>query len=63
MFMRLANREDPDQIASSEAILSGSALFVKAFLVGNLVQNFMFCLGLFCRQLSSKFYVLSRPFL
>ena len=29
------NREDPDQTASSEAVLSGSALFVWAFWVGN----------------------------
>ena len=32
----LANREDPDQTASSsEAVWSGSALFVYAFLAGN----------------------------
>ena len=30
-----ANREDPDQTASSEAVWSGSALFVKAFSPGN----------------------------
>ena len=35
MLIRLANREDPDQTASAEAISSGSALFVKAFLAGN----------------------------
>ena len=28
MNVRIANREDPDQTASSEAVLSGSALFV-----------------------------------
>ena len=28
--------EDPDQTASSEAVWSGPALFVKIFLVGNL---------------------------
>ena len=28
MLVRIANREDPDQTASSEAVLSGSALFV-----------------------------------
>ena len=27
MHVRIANREDPDQTASSEAVLSGSALF------------------------------------
>ena len=28
MLIRIANREDPDQTASSEAVSSGSALFV-----------------------------------
>ena len=28
MLVRIANREDPDQTASSEAVWSGSALFV-----------------------------------
>ena len=28
MVVRIANREDPDQTASSEAVWSGSALFV-----------------------------------
>ena len=28
MHVRIANREDPDQTASSEAVWSGSALFV-----------------------------------
>ena len=28
MLLRIANREDPDQTASSEAVWSGSALFV-----------------------------------
>ena len=28
LLFRLANREDPDQTASSEAVWSGSALFV-----------------------------------
>ena len=27
MFVRITNREDPDQTASSEAVWSGSALF------------------------------------
>ena len=35
MLDRVANREDPDQTASSEAVWSGSALFVLAFLTGN----------------------------
>ena len=30
-----ANREDPDQTASSEAVGSGSALYVKAFVTDN----------------------------
>ena len=29
----IANREDPDQTASSEAVWSGSALFVYAFMM------------------------------
>ena len=32
MFARIANRKDPDQTASSEAVWSGSVLFFKAFL-------------------------------
>ena len=35
MPVRIANRGDPDQTASSEAVLSGSAQFVQAFLAGN----------------------------
>ena len=35
MLVRIANREDPDQTASEEAVGSGSALFVWAFLEGN----------------------------
>ena len=31
MVVTIANREDPDQTASEEAVWSGSALFVKAF--------------------------------
>ena len=29
MFVRIANREDPDQTASTEAVWSGSALFIQ----------------------------------
>ena len=32
MLVKIANREDPDQTASSEAVSSRSALFVYAFL-------------------------------
>ena len=32
MPVRIANREDPDQTASSEAVLFGSALFVSTYL-------------------------------
>ena len=40
MLVRIANREDPDQTASSEAVWSESTLFVSAFLAGNYsVQN------------------------
>ena len=35
MIVRIANSEDPDQTASSEAVRSGSALFVWAFLADN----------------------------
>ena len=31
MLVRIANEEDPDQTASSEAVWSGFTLFVKAF--------------------------------
>ena len=34
MLVRIANREDPDQTASSEAVWSCSALFVYAFVAG-----------------------------
>ena len=42
MLVRIANRVDPDQTASSEAVYSGSALFVQALLAGNYssIQNF-----------------------
>ena len=39
MLVRIANREDPDQTASSEAVWSGSALFVYA--VCNLVFDIL----------------------
>ena len=35
MDVRIANREDPEQTASSEADCSGSALFVYVVLAGN----------------------------
>ena len=35
MLVRIANWEDPDQPATSEAIRSGSALFVPTFSAGN----------------------------
>ena len=35
MLVRIANREDADQTASSEVVRSGCALFVKSFLAGN----------------------------
>ena len=37
MLVRIANREDPDQTASSEAVWSGSALFV--FLSFSKIEN------------------------
>ena len=35
MLVRIANREDTDQTASSESVFSESSLFVKTYLVGN----------------------------
>ena len=35
MLVRIADREDPDQTASSEAVWSGSAMFVYSFMAGN----------------------------
>ena len=35
MLVRIENGEDPDQTASLEAVWSGSALFVKAFIADN----------------------------
>ena len=35
--VRIANREEPDQTASSETVWSGSALFVQAFFDRHLV--------------------------
>ena len=35
MFVRIANREDPDQTASWETVWSGSALFAWTFFVAN----------------------------
>ena len=39
MLVKIANREGPDQTASSEAVLSGSELFVKAFLAENFMTH------------------------
>ena len=39
MLDRIANWEDPDQTASSEAVCSGSALFVQAGLEAKSVRN------------------------
>ena len=39
-FVRIANRKDPDQTASSEAVRFGPVLFVWTFLVATSVQNF-----------------------
>ena len=38
MLIRIVNREDPDQTAALEVVWSGSALFVKAFLLGNYLK-------------------------
>ena len=40
MLVRIADREDPDQTASLEAVGSGSALFVWPFLQENSVYKF-----------------------
>ena len=40
MLVNIANMEDPDQTASSEAVWSGTALFVSAFWAGYWVKIF-----------------------
>ena len=40
MVVRIANREDPEQTASSVAVCSGSALFVLVFRQATSVRNF-----------------------
>ena len=40
MLVRIANREDPDKNASSEAVFSGPVLFVEAFWAGNYCLKF-----------------------
>ena len=40
MLVRIANKEDTDQTASSGAVRSESALFVQAFLAGNWTLKF-----------------------
>ena len=40
MIVRITNNEDPDQTASSEAVWSGFALFVKVFFAGNYCSKF-----------------------
>ena len=41
LLVRIANREDPDQTASSEAVCSGPTLFVLAFLAEELSVEFL----------------------
>ena len=41
MLVKIANREDTDQTASSKAVLSGSALFVYAFICRHLVLQIL----------------------
>ena len=40
MLVIITNREDPDQTAFSEAVCSGSALFVSAFFADNLCLKY-----------------------
>ena len=40
MDVRMKNREDPDQTASSETVLSGFVLYVYALLAGNQCSKF-----------------------
>ena len=40
ILVRIANREDPDKTASSEAVWSGSKLFAQAIWQATGVQNF-----------------------
>ena len=56
ILIRIANREDPDQTASSEAVWSGSALFVKAFLEGNSIGNSIRNFRTFTACLQITFY-------
>ena len=39
ILVRIANREDPNQTSSAEAVLSGSVLFVLVYLTATSVQN------------------------
>ena len=48
MDVRISNREDPDQTASSEAVRSGSGLFFlgcfgRQFMFG-ILEHFLLCL-------------------
>ena len=68
MLVRIANREDPDQTASEEAVCSGSALFSRPFWQATSVQNFrtfsiIRFLQLFQKQSDLGLPCLSRPFL
>ena len=56
MLVRIANREDPDQTASKEAVCSGSTLFAYAFfgrqlvfeILEHLLYSFTFLCGALC---------------
>ena len=55
MLVRTANTENPDQTASSEAVWSGFAMFVLAFLVGTSVRNLRtLTVCLYCQQYESR---------
>ena len=45
ILVRIANKEDPDQTASSEAVWFWSTLFVYAFLAGNFNNSNIFILN------------------
>ena len=56
VLVRKANREDPDHTAYSEAVRSGSALFVLAFTASNYCLKFKNIKGKQCRPRSGCSY-------
>ena len=44
LSLAIANRDDPDQTASSEAVRSASALFVRVFLQATMLKSLEYLL-------------------